>query len=359
MKQRRVIDKREKAKFMVDDAFLEKMARLCGWQGTIVYTSLCRHANKDQECFPSIGLMAAQHRVSRTTVLKGIRALEERCVIYVNKARSKGGKWLNNTYILLDKAEWDYSQVHKIDMENGQNEVITESMSDTLPSPSGVPSQVYPDDTKEAHDKETHKLKETHLLQTGGGLPIVDVFQLVPLPFGDGQKEDGQEIESVMVEPKSGTELNKAIGLFQRILPGDFIDGKSAFEKKPTRKAVEELMKRYTLESLENLIKKYEAGRMDRYRPTAGTVYEFCTSKLAKIEAFVSKPASGLWAHRSISTPEQAATREKQYQRIIDASRERSRKAKEEWNLLHPHQDALGKCIDKECRNHESVFWRQ
>lgn len=149
---RRVIDKRNKEKFQVDDAYLNGMAKICGWQGTIVYTSLCRHASKEQESFPSIRLMAEQHNVGRNTILKGIENLQSRNVISVEKTRSKLGKWLNNTYILLDKSEWDYTQVP---VEDTAIQVLVE----TSPSPREIPSQVPVEDTNGTHIKETHRRK--------------------------------------------------------------------------------------------------------------------------------------------------------------------------------------------------------
>jgi len=150
---KRIIDKRKKEKFMMDDEYLNGQAKLCGWQGTIVYNSLCRHANINQESFPSIKLMAEQHRVSRPTIIKGIENLEKRNVIQVKKMRTKGGKWLNNTYILLDKSGWDYSsQVNVVDTVNTPSQVNV----DTPPSQRGLPNQVNVVDTKETHIKETH-----------------------------------------------------------------------------------------------------------------------------------------------------------------------------------------------------------
>ena len=95
----------------MDDAYLNGMARLCGLQATLVYSSLCRHANKYQYAFPSIKLMSEQHSVHRDTIIKGIKNLEKRNVIEIEKKRTKDGKWLNNTYILIDRSEWNYNHV--------------------------------------------------------------------------------------------------------------------------------------------------------------------------------------------------------------------------------------------------------
>jgi hypothetical protein len=156
-----------------------------------------------------------------------------------------------------------------------------------------------------------------------------------------------EKIDSAPTEPDDfdsgkntslGTLVNEAIALFLPILPGDFIGAKTAFAKPPTREAVSALLERYSLDELKDLINKYAAGKTDRYRPEAGTVYEFCTIKLSKIEAYVSKSAGGLWAHRSISTPEQSKVRDEQYQQVIDRGREEDRLAREKWEKEHQQQ---------------------
>jgi len=147
----------------MDDAYLNGQARLCGWQGTIVYNSLCRHADINQESFPSIKLMAEQHRVGSPTIIKGIKNLEKRKIIQVKKTRTKDGKWLNNTYILLDKSEWDYSQVL---VEDTASRVTVGYMDhvtvDTPPCNRGEASHVTVGYTKETH-REGNTYKETHL----------------------------------------------------------------------------------------------------------------------------------------------------------------------------------------------------
>jgi hypothetical protein len=167
--KKRIIDKRQKEKYMMDDEYLNGMARLCGWKGTIVYTSLCRHASKDQECFPSIKLMAEQHDVGKDTILKGLKILEERKVIEIKKTRSKGGQWLNNTYILLDKSEWNYNQV-------AHSDTVHQVAHSVAPSRSQRHDQVAHSDTKETH-KQGNTLKETHTSELSSQVNyVIDVF---------------------------------------------------------------------------------------------------------------------------------------------------------------------------------------
>lgn len=123
--------------------------------------------------------------------------------------------------------------------------------------------------------------------------------------------------------PSNGALVNEAIALFLPILPGDFIGKRTAFAKPPTREAVEELLKRYSISDLKELIRKYDAKKADKFRPEVGTVYEFCTIKLAKIESFVAKEG-GLWAQKSISTPEYRAEDDKRIRKGLEARREKT-----------------------------------
>lgn len=170
---KRIIDSRKKEKFMVDDAYLNGQAKLCGHQATIAYLSLCRHASKDQECFPSIKLMAEEHAVSTRTIIRGLQKLEERNVIKIGKSRTKGGKWLNNTYTLLDKSVWDYSQVPNSHMDNQVTNM-------NEPSDKYDANQVTNSHTKETHIRK-HIKKETHPCETSSRdiVAVIKMFEIV------------------------------------------------------------------------------------------------------------------------------------------------------------------------------------
>ena len=206
----------------MDDTYLNGQAKLCGWQGTIVYLSLCRHSSKEQECFPSIKLMADEHNVNRKTILKGIENLSKRNVISVEKMRTKNGQWLNNTYILLDKSEWDYSQVP---VEDTASQVPVA----TTPSPCGGHDQVPVEDTKETH-KQGNTYKETHILSK---------------------------------TKFCGKDVNNLIELFRPLNPNvdDF------FKNKTERKAIESMLSKFGLEKMTNTIKALPDIVCKRYAP--------------------------------------------------------------------------------------------
>ena len=171
--QKRIIDKRIKEKFLMDDEYLNGQAKICGWQATLVYTVLCRHASKNQECFPSIMLMAEKLNISRPTVIKGLQNLEKYNVIQIIKNRNLG-QWINNTYILIDKSEWKKHQVNEVDTVHQVNE-------NTSPSQREYKNQVNDVDSKETHIKETHIRK--HILSPNG-----DEVEIIPDLLKDKQK---------------------------------------------------------------------------------------------------------------------------------------------------------------------------
>ncbi|MFA5696212.1 MAG: hypothetical protein WC917_01965 [Bacilli bacterium] len=121
---------------------------------------------------------------------------------------------------------------------------------------------------------------------------------------------------------KNGESVNEIIALFLKIVPGDFVGKSSAFAKPPTRVAVQALMERYTKVQIQDLIDKYAKGKTDPYRPSVGTVYEFCTIKLAKVEAYVSK-TGGLYAQKSISTDEHKLARDARLKEMAEERKAR------------------------------------
>lgn len=136
-------DLRVKEKYQIDDSYLNGYAEKCGWKATIVYNSLCRHANKDQFSFPSVDLMAKQHGVGRDTIIDGIKILGDWNIIQVKKIRTESGTFKNNGYTLVDKSQWDSIQVDHSDMEPRRSQRL--------------------DQVAVSDPKDTHKRKDTHI----------------------------------------------------------------------------------------------------------------------------------------------------------------------------------------------------
>lgn len=103
----KIRDLRIKEKFFMDDKYLNEYARLCGIYATCVYVSLCRHANKEQMCFPSKKLIGEELKISERTVFSAIKTLEKWNIIKIKKrGRKLSGHFKSNIYILIDKSNW-------------------------------------------------------------------------------------------------------------------------------------------------------------------------------------------------------------------------------------------------------------
>lgn len=122
--------------------YLNGYAKHLGVHATAVYLSLCRHADKDQNAFPSQKLIAEETGMGERTCWDKIQVLSKWNIIRIEKMRSEGGKWLNNTYILLDKSEW--KKHPSASVANGD------------PSASDDTNHPHVVRIKETHIKETH-----------------------------------------------------------------------------------------------------------------------------------------------------------------------------------------------------------
>ena len=100
-----VRDLRRKAFFMVDDIYLNGYARHLGTTASMVYISLCRHADKEQSAFPSQKLIAEELGINERIVMYKIKLLSDWNIIRKEKSKNSSGKWLNNTYFLVDKEQ--------------------------------------------------------------------------------------------------------------------------------------------------------------------------------------------------------------------------------------------------------------
>lgn len=104
----KIRDTRRRQMFQVDDEYLSEYARLCGPIATCVYLSLCRHANKEQSCWPSIKLIQEELALgSHHTVVKALRKLVEFNIVSIKKTKDEEThKQKVNIYTLLDKSFW-------------------------------------------------------------------------------------------------------------------------------------------------------------------------------------------------------------------------------------------------------------
>ena len=68
-------DLRQKKQYITDDKFLNGYARFLEICSVGIYASLCRHANKQQECWPSIDAIVNELGCGRNSVIEAIKRM--------------------------------------------------------------------------------------------------------------------------------------------------------------------------------------------------------------------------------------------------------------------------------------------
>ena len=236
-KQFKVRDLRKKDQFKIDDLYLNGYAKICGVFATAVYNSLSRHAQfGSQEAYPSIKLIAEQHAISRPSVIKGIKKLEEYGIIKIVKEKDKEGKQKRNLYFLIDKSEWKSIRVNEVDTDNRVN-------VRTKPSKRQNKNRVNEVDCKDTHIKDTH----------------------------------------IKVSNKVAG-LNEIIDLFKQVNPSY----EKLFRNTTQRQALERLVKKFGSEKVEEMINVLPITNTKQYAPTICTPLEL-ENKLGNLVAYIQK----------------------------------------------------------------------
>jgi len=151
----KVRSKRNKNWFYLDNEYLNGFGKHFGAVCVAIYVSLCRHADSNtQKCYPSQKTIAKELKISERTVRDYIKLLEKHKIIQINKERTNQGKWLNNTYYLLDKTEWVYPEAT---VSDGQPEANNDKTRGNT-----RPTQRQPLPTNNTHTNNTHK-NNTHI----------------------------------------------------------------------------------------------------------------------------------------------------------------------------------------------------
>jgi len=156
----KIRDKRSKGWFTTDNEYTDKFARYLKPIATCVYQSLCRHADKEQECFPGEELIAQEQGMTSRSVRKGIQRLEKCHIIVVYREKDKNKRFKNNVYVLLDKSEWLIEEAKSLDIVEQKGRTVT-SMPEECSS-SGKPEEKYAKSRRNQFpDKETKNTNKT------------------------------------------------------------------------------------------------------------------------------------------------------------------------------------------------------
>ena len=91
-------DLRDGGFLWLDKAALNLVSKETGNIGVVVYSWLCYYANsKAQDCFPSVTTLSKRSHISRRTVIRHLKKLEELGLISIQRIKGK-----HNIYRLLD-----------------------------------------------------------------------------------------------------------------------------------------------------------------------------------------------------------------------------------------------------------------
>lgn len=118
-------DNRQKEWFWLDNEFIDSYAKKLKTSGIIVYISLCRYAdNNTQTCFPSMKHIAKENGISKDTVLRAIKKLENFNLIHITREEHnrENGVQTRNRYTMLNKKVWGQSS-KSASVPESQNEV--------------------------------------------------------------------------------------------------------------------------------------------------------------------------------------------------------------------------------------------
>lgn len=247
----RIIDKRERHKFMVDDTYLDDFAKFCGIYAIGVYMSLCRHANKDQYCFPAIKLIAKELSISPNSVKNGIKNLKELNIINIKRKKRKDGKWKNNIYTLLDKSVWKKEKIQDCSVS-----LDSQSFLVTNPELCDGVDQGHKKANKETNE-EGNTLKETHL----GNASVAN---------------EG---------------IDQLIGIFENINPT------LNWKNKTIRNSATELINKFGFEDAINMAKQVISIQGKPYAPVATNPYQM-KEKLAQFKIYFDRKKTekkGVW----------------------------------------------------------------
>lgn len=234
MKQQRLFkvrDLRQKEKFVVDDIYLNGYAKVFGPVVSAIYISLCRHANKEQEAWPSEEKLAEEWSMSSRTARRAIKILKHSRLIDIEKVRVSDGKWMNNIYILLDKSEW-------IKPEDTGVLRSARGQTEQKPEDTGVPLR-------------KHIQKETHTISN------------------------------------ASVAVNKTIELFKNINPSY----EKLFKNKTQRSALERLLKKYGEIKVKGMLEFAAIIQSEKYAPTITTPLQL-EDKLGSLLSYYKKKKS-------------------------------------------------------------------
>jgi biotin operon repressor len=97
----RVRDRRKRGMFRVDDEVIDQHGEHIGAHGIAVYAALCKYANQQEQCFPSISTLCKKLKMGRAKLLDTLKALKK-CGLIEISTEAGAGRREHNVYTLLE-----------------------------------------------------------------------------------------------------------------------------------------------------------------------------------------------------------------------------------------------------------------
>ncbi|PIS14455.1 hypothetical protein COT64_02580 [Candidatus Shapirobacteria bacterium CG09_land_8_20_14_0_10_39_12] len=254
----KVRDLRKKEQFIIDDAYLNSWARHCGTPATLVYLSLCRHADKEQKAFPSQRFIADELGINVRTVKRGLKALQKYNIVQTEQEREKG-KFTNYIYYLVDKSQWNKPPGDKKCLRSHQG-----TKTDSGPPPYGLSP------TKDAHYKDAH-LKDNSMSQEATDWNLEKEIQKVLEDKRRHIQIIGVWIEEIRLRPENTEQIQSIIR--RNLRPARLLNGYTNEDIHETIEALKntEYLRKFTLETVLKYIdevvaqKKKEGPKIIRF----------------------------------------------------------------------------------------------
>ena len=97
-----ITSRRKHPFYIVDNAVIDIHGKQLKPNGIAVYNALCRYADREGTCYPSIMAIAKKIGASRCTVLRAIQKLVSLGLVEVETRYSSNGDRASNLYILCE-----------------------------------------------------------------------------------------------------------------------------------------------------------------------------------------------------------------------------------------------------------------
>lgn len=265
--KKRIVDKRNKEKFFVDDLFLDKFSKVLDPTCLLTYMWLCRYSNQDGMSFPGQETLAEKIGVSVRTVQRNIESLRDHKLIEIQRM----GKTRTNRYFLLDKAHWLDHPQHDTHVVS-QDEVIRHpcQVTDTTPMSGHNESDTTP--VSRQHD--THVVSHTTPMSHHS-----KEFQLrVP--------EEGVNDTNVSLQPEAAEPniINSIFTLFREVNPT--LNYANKTERSAAERLIKEIGETKALSSTRFAVLAAKSG--DEFAPSITSPLEL-EKKMGKLIRFFNK----------------------------------------------------------------------